>query len=964
MTQSTEIISRMTSATNWALWACDEASGNLADSSGNGFALTARGTPAYQEPAPQNTGILFDGTNDEGATALIAPIGSTLPDTWSVGFNIKGSAQVSKVALGLRNNSFGGLTIITGANAGTDDDRLRVWVQLSNNSNAILTLSGPAILDGNWHHYVAVGSGGNTVTVYVDGEAQTPLSGAWTSNRPTLSNAALACYVSNESFPQNPASEMAVTLENAFVGDIALSEADVVAIYNAGFPDVTAPVLTSATIAADGATVTLAFTEIGSPPILPATSITGFSLSRLGSGLTISSAARATDTTILLTMADPIPPGPVLLSYSAGNVTDTATNALANITDFACTNNSVISTYAEITMLASTASRMVPHTVFVTACAASVPKDGEWRYCSATWDFGDGSTVSVVSPVDSTVKNATTGQTAWSCAAHTYETAGEYTITLTLKDKDGNTASDTATVTVVSDTRTVAYLDSAASPGGDGTLSTPWSTHAEMVADLTSDTKVIMSGTFSLTGTTALPAVSNVWFQADAGGVTFNWTSNPVSDSCVFEVPVGAENIFIDGRTVDYTSRGIVVSSDVVKSTTKNDNQTAFLRSLGSGVACRNVTVSGTIDSGGVCGLAFYGGNGSQTTRGMMALNCDFGDCNNYLSVFTQMEYVCWLGVDAGSAWIEHTQRWLDPTHSKYLSLTWTTLDHKRVNNGTIAATGAQAKDCVRFQAVQYACVMDSVLQAGVIDFGYHVGTASAGEYGPSYYIQMVRCKLNDGAILLRPALLDALVSSCYFYDVYVTADIVTPAAGDKVLSGVSFLHNTMVDPAGSISFFNFHTPTNSTHAFTKSDIEIGGNLFCVAGTSGAFFTIDDADLYTIFSAIQDNVFTDSLSVYVTARNVTSQSVTASHNWATFAASWPDNDQETISASTIDAADSYRPDSGTYPITATFPDGRLDGVLQQDLYGNSRVQWYAGAVDVLPVVLSRQSFGVGLNLGV
>lgn len=959
MAQSDVITTKFASATNWALWRCNESSGNLSDSSGNGFTLIARGTPTYSQAAVEGTGIAFDGTNDEAATALITPIGTTLPDAFTMGFNVKGSPQASKALMALSNGAAsGGFNFLTGTSAGVNDDKLRIQLQNSAGTNIILTVSGPTILDGTWHNVVAVGSGGNSVKVFVDGAAQTPLSATWSTSRPSLKAAAIAAIVLSDTLPQNPSIESAITVENAFVGDIALADQDVVDIYNAGSPDTTPPELASAVVAADGLSVVLTFTEVGSVPILPSTGVTGFSLSRLGSSITISSATRTDDTEITLVPSAAIAPGPVLLSYSGGNVTDGSSNALEDIADFTVTNNSTTETYAAITMLASTASRMAPHTVFVTAEVESVPVNGNWRYVSASWNFGDGSTVPVLNQNTGRLQNATTDQASFACASHTYETPGTYTITLTLTGQDGVTKTATQSVTVVADTRTTKYLDSSAGPGGDGSESTPWSTHAEMIADLASSSRVMMSGTFDLTEASELPVVSNVVFQAASGGVTFHWTSNPASDDFVFKVPQGAENILIDGKTGTYTSRGIVVTSDVGLSTTKSDNQTGFLQTFATSVKCRNVNGVGDIASGGVLQGAVYGGNAAFVTQGLAVENCDFGDCNNYLSVFTRMEYVCWLGGTAGTAWIEHTQRWLYPA-SKHIAGQWFEYDHKRINNGSVASSGQASKDCVRLQSVDGATLIDCKFRRGVVDFSYPWG-ANDGEYGPGYKIQVNRCIFDDCGIYIRPDAIDTGIMNSYLKDAPLLVDIGSIAPIDKVMDKFSFLHNTCVDTSGAFSFLDFSVLTNSSHAFDRTNIDVDGNLFCTAsGQTGAFIVLDDSDLWSGFTSVDGNVMTDGLSGYIRTKNAATQATTDTQDWATFTGDWPDNFQETIESSVIDALTKYRPDAATYPVTTAAANVNTAGVLQRDLFFVQRATtgvWSSGCSSEPLVVIDNPSF--------
>lgn len=969
MSQLLEISGKITGSSSWGLWGCNETSGNFVDVGPSGYTLISRGSPTYNLTGIEGGAVYFDGSNDEGASNVFSPLGTVLPNEWTVGFNVSGAPQVGKTILSFTaGTGIGSLQFLPGATAGVNDDQLRVLVKTAGNSNVILSTFNPTILDNTWHNIVVVGSGGNTVTAYIDGVAQTPVNGTWSSSRPPLTNMCLAGSVGDDASPQLLGLEMAVGFDNVFCARKALTEAEAIDIYNAGNPDTTPPVLLSATISTDGSQLTAVFTEVGSPPLIPASGITGFEITRLSSGVPISSIL-ASGNEIVFIPTEPFRPGQHLLNYSGGNVTDSSSNSLGTITNFVCTNNSQVSTYAEITLLNSVSSRMVPHTVWVTAAENSVPKSGNWRYCSALWNFGDNSNTYIVNPITNSLKRSSVDQNSWACASHTYENTGVYTISLTLMDGDGNFDTDSINVTITPDSRTLKYLYSNASGGGDGSINSPWNSHGAMTSGLTSNTTVYMSGVFSFSGTQSLPTVSNVWFKPVSNDpVIFEWNGNPADTASVFAVPTGAENIFIDGKTNnDYLSRGIVCISSVGKSTTKADNETSFLRSYGNSVKARNCYVSGDINSGGICSLAFYGGTNSVYPSGMTAENCDFGDCNNYLSVFTNASYVNWLGVNAGTAWIEHTQRWLNPEYSKYIAHQWSLFNHKRIIGGSTAANGASAKDCIRFQSVKYATVYDSYICSGVLDFSYH-NSSNTGDYGPGYYIQYNRCIIDDSALLLRPECIDTSISNCYIKESPVLTDIATPEAGSAELNSFSFIHNTFVDMTGTFSFIDLSVLTNASHNFTRTNIDVDGNLFCVAsGSTGTFLRIDDASLYSIFSSISNNVMTSGLSVYVQAKNMTTQSTTTSYDWSAFASGFPNNSRQTIHSTEIDVLDQHRPDPSTYFIIATGAPFRSDSILSYDLYGNSRPssgRWYSGAVGALLNILATGTYTNILLMGV
>jgi cellulose 1,4-beta-cellobiosidase len=91
--------------------------------------------------------------------------------------------------------------------------------------------------------------------------------------------------------------------------------------------DTTAPAYASAQTSADGTYIDVAFTETGSPPLLPATGVTGFTVKVNGATRAIASAVRHSSLVIRLTLAEPVANfDAVKVSYNGGtgNVTDSA----------------------------------------------------------------------------------------------------------------------------------------------------------------------------------------------------------------------------------------------------------------------------------------------------------------------------------------------------------------------------------------------------------------------------------------------------------------------------------------------------------------------------------------------------------------------------------------------------------------------------------------------------------------
>lgn len=133
--------------------------------------------------------------------------------------------------------------------------------------------------------------------------------------------------------------------EFAIFGNQALSAGDMLAFHNAATgagADTTPPVVASASVNTAGTTLTINFTEAGSPPVLPASGVTGFTLTASGGAVSLGSTA-ISGTTYTATTSRTIGAGETLaLAYAPGNVTDSAgsPNSLASFSGTSVTNNS------------------------------------------------------------------------------------------------------------------------------------------------------------------------------------------------------------------------------------------------------------------------------------------------------------------------------------------------------------------------------------------------------------------------------------------------------------------------------------------------------------------------------------------------------------------------------------------------------------------------------------------------
>ncbi len=196
-----------------------------------------------------------------------------------------------------------------------------------------------------WHMFHVVldttqATPANELKLYIDGVLQTPTDTSFANQNNTGNFGNLTLNVASK----NGASLFGdVEMEELAIYS-SLSDARKTAHFNA-IPAAVAPVLSAAAVSANGLSVVLDFTVGGTPPLLPSSGVTGFSINASGSSATISSAARTSNTQITLTMASAICSGQTIVgAYAPGNVTDSAgtPNVLASIASFNVTNSSAV----------------------------------------------------------------------------------------------------------------------------------------------------------------------------------------------------------------------------------------------------------------------------------------------------------------------------------------------------------------------------------------------------------------------------------------------------------------------------------------------------------------------------------------------------------------------------------------------------------------------------------------------
>ncbi|MBN2134712.1 MAG: right-handed parallel beta-helix repeat-containing protein [Acidobacteria bacterium] len=140
---------------------------------------------------------------------------------------------------------------------------------------------------------------------------------------------------------------------------------------------------------------------------------------------------------------------------------------------------------------------------------------------SYSWDFGDGSSSSEVSP------------------AHTYNTAGTYNAVLTVTDGKGGEDQDSVTITVsgVVPTGNVYYVATTGNDSNSGSAQSPWKTLQHAADSITAgDTVMIKAGTYNggiyidKVGTAAKP----ITFKAETASTEVILACQSADRDCIF----------------------------------------------------------------------------------------------------------------------------------------------------------------------------------------------------------------------------------------------------------------------------------------------------------------------------------------------------------------------------------------------------------------------------------------------
>lgn len=338
------------------------------------------------------TGTSDTGASFNGSTGYVSSNSSlTAPAAYSLEAWVKTTSTVGGKVVGFGNQQ---------AKLSTKWDR-HIYLQndgkVAFSGNGTTTLvSDAAVNDGTWHHIVAT-QGPNAIDLYVDGQLRGHLASTVSVPYPGY------WKVAGDKLTTASSNYLSGSIDEVAVYDTVLDAVRVTSHFRSGggqLPNVT-PVA-KVTAAVNKLTVAV---DAGASSDADGTITTyawDFGDGTTGTGVTASHAYTSAGTyAVRLTVTD-----------DRGG-TATTTQSVTTVAN-----------------QGPTARFTVTHTGLAVALDAAGSSDPDGTITSYEWDFGDGTTTSGDAP------------------RHTYTTAGRYTVTLTVTDSDGATASSSDLITV------------------------------------------------------------------------------------------------------------------------------------------------------------------------------------------------------------------------------------------------------------------------------------------------------------------------------------------------------------------------------------------------------------------------------------------------------------------------------------------------------------------------------------
>jgi len=213
-----------------AYYKMEEASGNLADATGNGYTATQQDNPTYQQTGKIDYGISFDGTNDyfliqeAGALDLFGGASGASVSVW---VNITESAGRKLVF----HDTWSGTS--TRVRVEIDaDEKISVGARDTSGATQRVKLTDSAVATGSFIHIVAVIDIANDdIIIYVDGS---PVASSGTTTFTETSFAADASMNTNLAALGDGTNQFKGTLDEMAIWSRVISQTEVTEIYNSG----------------------------------------------------------------------------------------------------------------------------------------------------------------------------------------------------------------------------------------------------------------------------------------------------------------------------------------------------------------------------------------------------------------------------------------------------------------------------------------------------------------------------------------------------------------------------------------------------------------------------------------------------------------------------------------------------------------------------------------------------------
>ena len=614
-----------------------------------------------------------------------------------------------------------------------------------------------------------------------------------------------------------------------------------------------------------------------------------------------------------------------------------------------------------ITLQASTSARMAPHTAFVDAFTASTLAAGNWHQTEIQWNFGDDRHLSVSDPV--------AGNTAYpnDChrgfnAAYPYDSAGTYTITLSLKDRDGTIQTASTTVTVTADTRTAYYFDGTSGDDslGDGSIGNPYQTWVKAMTLAATNVKLLFkAGTaFTVSANKTLNNVQNLWITSYGTGATptLTWTgSNPGSNTYIFlfsDSGGRCENIFIENLSV--------LSNQAVATSNQSFSQDQHAIAL----TFRSITINGD-DAANAMNQGWshnYTASFAQTD-GVLLINCTSGDLRTYTNVGIANSLVA-IGNSFGSSRDESTFRSLSQAVAMGVSISYST--HNYANH---LGHGSPYKDTVRFGWVNYAYVGRCQLLQGVIEIGFETSSPAPGFSQDQDYTIFEECYCSNataGLFLIAPRTDYCTVRNCFWDLINSSASCFSPQDSDPAnYSGTTpastniLVYNNTIRRRSNQRYWQAWQSNALQQAGQLQVWSFNNNRLLTPGTgyaspydtAYAVQYLHIAEEATI-GEIKNNVFEDQGASYNVMQRHIIGGGTANYTLAAL------NALTGCSGNVLEDADpaTYDPNPYRPPSTqaVTIAAAAVQAGVFRDLTGNPRAlsgTWYAGCTDALPIAL-------------